>query len=1145
MKKITLFTSLLLLIIGARAQNTRLSAVPDDDKITLTAVTTTTTAPTHIDIYRGTTNPPTALYTTITPANFVVDWEDTDVDNGVFYYYQSIARDENLDIIYAPSNVTGAMPDAGRGSYYVFDGVDDQVQQLNQDYMTPVDFIGFDFKIDELPTNKNAEIFRLQFKGGDEQDNRSVLSVIHTADELQVVVDRDVENAVGVRLTGISTLTMPSVADGEWHVFLLIGIDGNQLTARIDGILYTISMVGLGRAGGMPLEGVHDIFIGGQANETTAYFTGGFDNLRFFGNQFLEGRWNFDEPTAEPTVFDESRNIRNMQKVGGVSSAIDVFSPITLKAIADRVGKIQLSSNAELVSNNLSSFTFSRQELPSGPVATLKDDLNLAGFFPFEDVTTIEGTPYRYTIDYTAALPSGGDTTVSITDYNVPAVLLGNHYVFDGVNDVVTPNQVLIDDDEGTIELLVKIEPEDSPSGFSYALLGKQNNVFRNGFMILYDNFTAWCQFKDGTGATNNLYPSQGTNLSDGKWHHIALSYIIGESAILYVDGKQVASSSVNNLNFTTAPIQIGRSPDPFGTPLKGTIDEVVIWDQVLSPEEIKNRAFVKARGDEENILALYHFDEVFQSFAYDDSPNQHHADMTVTLVGQNTTEIPIRWVGYENHNWSNSTNWNNGTNPLQGEDIQINASNHYPVISSDDAIAVQDLVLNSGTSLTVESGGILAIKGDLNNDGSITVKRIPEANGKYSMIGSPLTDADVSDFGADLLAEYDALTSNYIEGTGAAFPGTGYFSAYFEAEPEIILTGTPNTGEITTPLITSIESPTSYNLVSNPYTAPISYDEFVTENDGAITGAIWLWDDGGVNVNDSRFGDYLTVNSLGVTDAIGGSTGSSWNGNIGSFQGFFVQTNTNTNLTFKPEMQVTTSGSNDDANHFRVAEEYPHHSIKLSLSGAGFYNEIIVAVSDEATLGEDQYLDAPKLKGNPQFSFYSWLEEEAFAIQALPDLQTIEDIRSIELGFDLTEPGDYQIGVVEMQNIPQDYVLTLTDHLLNRAYVLDETSMIPFSLFEGTLESKRFELSFSHDRVLSEEGQLSNTLSVYADNERLHIHYPSQKEEEVAIYSLDGKKFFHKQVKFENQAVISLGLDSGHLYVLRVGAQSTKFIIN
>ncbi|MEL6559191.1 MAG: LamG-like jellyroll fold domain-containing protein [Bacteroidota bacterium] len=1145
MKILLLLISSLIIYTSSQGQAT-LSALPEHGKVTLSGDLGSLSMPTHVDVYRGTTNPPTQLHRTFQPTGNGFQWVDSLLDNDVFYYYQVNGRDDNSNTESGLSNVAGAMPSADRGAYYLFDGVDDRVEQLDYEYFDNVDFMGVDIKIDELTPGKDTEIFRLEFKGT-MNSNFSKLIIRHTAGELQVINDFEYSNTNGSRSVNYQTTRLlHNIADGEWHELRLIQMTNTEMTVRLDDRSYKIFFQE------RPLDayvGKHDLYIGGRSNDNTTYLKGSVDNLRLFGNQILRGRWNFDEPGTESTVYDASVWSRDMRKSVGILSANDLIGSqgdqSGFHAYATNTGSTLFTVDHDLQSTLVGSFTLTRSPLLSTIIDTVLNDTNLANSFPFEEGNTFDGSPYEYKLAYTVGLNNNEDTTITVTDISVPATGFGNHYVFDGVDDRVTIDDPVIESGTGSVELMVRIEPEDKPSGFSYGLFGKHDQNSRGGFVIAHDGGTVWAQFKTDI-ASANLYPVPARNLADGKWHHVALTFESGNTAELYVDGTLVSSNSIPDFTFTNNSFFVALSPDDFWRPLKGRVDEVVIRENILTAESVKNKAFVKARGDEENILAVYHFDEVFHSFAYDDSPNRNHADITVTLVGQSTSEIPNRWVGYKDENWNTPGNWNNGTLPLANEEIQINSSTHDPVITSASVVDVNDLILNQGTTLTVESGGILAIKGDLTNNGSITVKRKPEATGKYSMIGSPVTDADISDFGADILVAYDPLTGDFIEATGAAFPGTGYFTAFTGASPEISLTGTPNTGEINVPLTTSIGPVSSYNLVANPYAAPINFDNFISENTGAITGAIWLWDDGGINVNDSRFGDYVTVNSMGVVTADRGSTGSVWNDNLASFQGFFVRKiSTGDNLTFTPAMQVTTAGSNSDVNHFRSTDKAPIQSIKLALSNNKLYNEVIVALSDQATFDEDQNLDAPKIKGNPYFSFYTWLNDEAFAIQAVPkpDQSIMES--SVPLGFDIDEPGNFQLSVVEFKNNSDEYSIFLIDHLLGMEYMLTPESVFSFSVDEAVIESRRFELKYVKQGVVTNtEEALTKNLTVYGKDNQLTINYPSFNKEKVSVYSLDGRKIFEELVEFNGRAVVPVSLENNQLYILKIDNQVVKFII-
>ncbi|MEK7147119.1 MAG: LamG-like jellyroll fold domain-containing protein [Patescibacteria group bacterium] len=80
------------------------------------------------------------------------------------------------------------------------------------------------------------------------------------------------------------------------------------------------------------------------------------------------------------------------------------------------------------------------------------------------------------------------------------------------------------------------------------------------------------------------------TSVLDNNWHHIAATWIDDGIIKVYVDGNLDASksgSSVNSIINTTA-IQLQISTVVGDSPFSGTIDEVRIYNRVLSPSQIK-----------------------------------------------------------------------------------------------------------------------------------------------------------------------------------------------------------------------------------------------------------------------------------------------------------------------------------------------------------------------------------------------------------------------------------------------------------------------------------------------------------------------------------------------------------------------------
>jgi hypothetical protein len=84
-----------------------------------------------------------------------------------------------------------------------------------------------------------------------------------------------------------------------------------------------------------------------------------------------------------------------------------------------------------------------------------------------------------------------------------------------------------------------------------------------------------------------NPYVQGATVINDGGWHHLAGVYN-GSQEILYVDGKQDASNSwTGSLAATTYNLYIGNSPQTTTRYWKGWIDEVYIFDNALSVDEV------------------------------------------------------------------------------------------------------------------------------------------------------------------------------------------------------------------------------------------------------------------------------------------------------------------------------------------------------------------------------------------------------------------------------------------------------------------------------------------------------------------------------------------------------------------------------
>jgi hypothetical protein len=107
-----------------------------------------------------------------------------------------------------------------------------------------------------------------------------------------------------------------------------------------------------------------------------------------------------------------------------------------------------------------------------------------------------------------------------------------------------------------------------------------------------------WRMRIDGTGGlraeVNGGYHYGVTNIADGRWHHVAVTFEDDGSpdaldTLLYVDGRldSTAASLDEPIDTGTGPVRIGESPW-HNAPFMDEIDDARIYDKVLTAEEIQ-----------------------------------------------------------------------------------------------------------------------------------------------------------------------------------------------------------------------------------------------------------------------------------------------------------------------------------------------------------------------------------------------------------------------------------------------------------------------------------------------------------------------------------------------------------------------------
>ncbi|MFY0598194.1 MAG: carbohydrate binding domain-containing protein [Cyclobacteriaceae bacterium] len=466
-----------------------------------------------------------------------------------------------------------------------------------------------------------------------------------------------------------------------------------------------------------------------------------------------------------------------------------------------------------------------------------------------------------------------------------------------------------------------------------------------------------------------------------------------------------------------------------------------------------------------------------------------------------------------------------------------------------DDIEVLDPSIPSSPGKLIISSGASLVTHDIYSNDKSVTIKRNTRySNGRYSFVGTPVegsSEITGSDLGSHVYW-YDETTVFGEDGINRwkdasateLLPGVGYAQA---SQKEITFTGIPNDGSITVSGLSHTNLDDNHDehgwsLLSNPYPAAIDVELFLQENT-ATSGAVYLWDDHGSNTSRGSNSDYLVVNSLG--DIGSGPNGGSFNGHIGSMQGFFVKIaapSSDASVTFTEAMRV--SGNNGDAHFFRKANETPLN-IKLAIESEspGFYNELLVGLRKDATIGTDRIYDADKLTSSDQFQFYSLINDAKYAIQGLP----IEDGVSTELAFDLSIESSLKLSLIELTGLEDGMTFFLLDKETGKTYDLSIVESFDFEAAKGS-DQNRFLLTYGSSNILSTADKPDQPVYRYSDNE-LSVSFGKEVEVKgFVVYDLSGKILSKNQHPFDPSNMLSIPIEHRGINIVKIVSSEGTF---
>jgi hypothetical protein len=749
----------------------------------------------------------------------------------------------------------------------------------------------------------------------------------------------------------------------------------------------------------------------------------------------------------------------------------------------------------------------------------------------------------------------------------------GTHLNFDGVDDYVElPNETTFDfTNQMTIEFWMNssIMPEQWD-----AIVAKGDYSWR--VALASDGTIAFT----GTGAFTDFFST--TVVTDGNWHHVAVTYD-GINAIIYIDGvvenSSEATADINNSNYNVA---IGENLEATGRYYSGNLEDVRIWNVARTEAQINASKNCELQGSETGLVAYYKFNQGLD--AQDNSGVLTLTDATANANNGTLTNFDLisgtsNWISGSpivsgliccpNATTWDGFSWTNGTpdatklaifsgdytgNGFNACSVQVTGTANV-IINSNQNLEIQnDVHIASGASFILENNTNLVQVNNGVNSGNAVVKRNSNALKRldYTLWSSPVS-------GTQTMADFSPLTSQtptsrfYIydntQGTTGLYSSvsptttfakaTGYLirmpntdptSGYDDGTSTLAypgaFTGTLNNGTVTLGSLTPLTSD-KYYAVGNPYPSTIGAQLFLDGN--STDGVLYFWR----KTNAALGSAYATFTSGGATTTTPSSAAP--DGTIAVGQGFIVKTGVAaTTLNFTNAMRT----NNNNAQFFKTKKVAQKDRVWLNLTNSkGVFSQALVVYAADATLGLDKY--DGKYINDSSIALTSEINNEEYVIQGRPAFDATD---VVDLNFKTVQVGDYTIAIDHTEGVfaaGQD--VYLVDSKTGTETNL-KTSAYTFTAAAG-VDNARFSLKYQKTLKVDAPTFNDNSVRVYKNKGTLYVNSDSSAISNIKVFDIQGKLIAEQKNVKANSASISNLKAIREVLIVRVVSEDNKTV--
>jgi len=308
------------------------------------------------------------------------------------------------------------------------------------------------------------------------------------------------------------------------------------------------------------------------------------------------------------------------------------------------------------------------------------------------------------------------DGTKFITFGYAPQVIVERSIYFDGAVDYVDMGNTLNLDPAGfTISAWIKIDNRNA------SIISKRDAAYTEGYDFkILGNQSVELSWRNGSLQT----VTGATQIPANEWHHVAAIYD-GTEVKLYIDGVEDASETRTPPVATTESFYIAAAGK--NTPVnhfRGNIDEVRVWDAVLSEQQMR---FVMNQEIEENAgqtlgkelpltitkhdidaipwtdLAGYYPMSIYTYTNTDDASGNGNQGALRNLNTVDRQTAPLPYESAQNGDWDTNATWTNGSEQYMPGSISIVDSN----------VTVDWNIVRTSHNVTIDNSSLPAAKLD------------------------------------------------------------------------------------------------------------------------------------------------------------------------------------------------------------------------------------------------------------------------------------------------------------------------------------------------------------------------------------------------------------------------------------------------